>query len=259
MVKILLRLTKETICLLRNSHNFYPFQMAWRSSGTNNADLMNQLEVFDVIKTRKVKELMTETDRKYYCPKTPYVDAPQSIGNGVTISAPHMHAYALEYLIEKFKYGGRALDVGSGSGYLTACLARANRKAVESKTNGKKIVIGIEHQAPLVELSIKNINADDPTFIKNGELIIVEGDGRNGYEEFAPYDIIHVGAAAPKTPENLLNQLKNGGRLISPVGPQPDGSQYLEMYDKNERGEVSRTRLMSVVYVPLTDLNGTSR
>lgn len=51
---------------------------------------------FNVIKTRKVKELMTETDRKHYCTRTPYVDAPQSIGNGVTISAPHMVFY--EYI-----------------------------------------------------------------------------------------------------------------------------------------------------------------
>lgn len=45
---------------------------------------------YGVIKSQKVKEIMTETDRKYYCIRTPYVDAPQSIGNGVTISAPHM-------------------------------------------------------------------------------------------------------------------------------------------------------------------------
>lgn len=74
-------------------------------------------------------------------------------------------------LIERFKYGGRALDVGSGSGYLTACLARANRKATGS--NDDKIVVGIEHQAPLVELATNNINNDDPNFIKNNELIIV--------------------------------------------------------------------------------------
>lgn len=51
--------------------------------------LFNYID-FGVIKSRKVKELMVETDRKHYCPRTPYVDAPQSIGSGVTISAPHM-------------------------------------------------------------------------------------------------------------------------------------------------------------------------
>lgn len=65
------------------------------------------------------------------------------------------------------------LDVGSGSGYLTACLARANRKAANSSTNNEKVIIGIEHQPELVELAINNINADDPNLIKNGELIIV--------------------------------------------------------------------------------------
>lgn len=65
------------------------------------------------------------------------------------------------------------MDVGSGSGYLTACLARANRKATNATTNREKIVVGIEHQAPLVELAKKNINADDPSFIRNNEIIIV--------------------------------------------------------------------------------------
>lgn len=83
------------------------------------------------------------------------------------------HAYALELLVEKMKYGGKVLDVGSGSGYLTACLARANRKASSSASNNEKIVIGIEHQKDLVDLAIKNINADDPDLIKNGELVIV--------------------------------------------------------------------------------------
>lgn len=65
------------------------------------------------------------------------------------------------------------MDVGSGSGYLTACLARANRKAINSVTNNEKIVVGIEHQPELVELATKNINADDPSLITNGELVIV--------------------------------------------------------------------------------------
>lgn len=86
---------------------------------------------------------------------------------------PRKHAYALELLVEKFKNGGKALDVGSGSGYLTACLARANRKAANASASTEKLVVGIEHQPELVELAIRNINADDPNFIKNNELVIV--------------------------------------------------------------------------------------
>lgn len=82
------------------------------------------------------------------------------------------HAYALELLLDKFKSGGRALDVGSGSGYLTACLARANRNTPASDNN-EKIVVGIEHIPELVELGRKNINADDPTLFTNGDLEIV--------------------------------------------------------------------------------------
>lgn len=73
--------------------------------------------------------------------------------------------------MEKFKSGGRALDVGSGSGYLTACLARANRRA--ATTNDEKIVVGIEHIPDLVESSRKNINADDPTLFTDGDIQIV--------------------------------------------------------------------------------------
>lgn len=66
---------------------------------------------------------MLAVDRSNYCKNNPYLDSPQSIGYGVTISAPHMHAHALELLRDQLINGTRALDVGSGSGYLTACMA----------------------------------------------------------------------------------------------------------------------------------------
>lgn len=124
-------------------------------------------------------------------------------------------------------------------------------KAVGDQGTG--LVVGIEHQPKLVELSQKNIRSDDPGLLESGTIKIVQGDGRLGCPEHAPYDAIHVGAAAPETPTELITQLNKGGRLVVPVGPAL-GSQYLEQYDKDATGTVTSTRLMGVMYVPLTDL-----
>lgn len=76
-----------------------------------------------MITSLSVKLTMLLVDRKYFCPTNPYDNRPQLIANGVTISAPHMHAYALEYLKDNLKNNSKVLDIGSGSGYLTACFA----------------------------------------------------------------------------------------------------------------------------------------
>ena len=85
---------------------------------------------------------MLAVDRKYFCPKGPYYDSPCSIGYGATISAPHMHAYALEYLEKKLLSSKNILDVGSGSGILCVAMALMSQK------NAK--IYGIEHVPELV-------------------------------------------------------------------------------------------------------------
>lgn len=77
-----------------------------------------------IIKSDIIEQAMLSIDRSNYSKHQPFMDAPQSIGYGVTISAPHMHAHALELLKDQLVHGTRALDVGSGSGYLTACMAK---------------------------------------------------------------------------------------------------------------------------------------
>lgn len=74
-------------------------------------------------------------------------------------------------------------------------------------------------------------------------------DGRQGWPEFAPYDAIHVGAAAPEIPPALIEQLKPGGRLVIPVGAI---SQYLKVVDKNADGTLHIQNEISVRYIPLT-------
>lgn len=135
------------------------------------------------------------------------------------------------------------LDIGSGSGYLTACMAHLIRP------NGK--AIGIEHIQGLVDKSISNIKKNNRELFNGGLLEIHKGDGRYGYVAEAPYDAIHVGAAAPGTPHELLRQLKIGGRLVAPVG---NGyNQEMITYEKRSDGTFSEHRHMSVLYVPLTD------
>ena len=136
------------------------------------------------------------------------------------------------------------LDVGSGSGYLTACLAKM--------ASGEEArVYGVDHVPELVEWATSNVTADSPELL-NSRLSFIVGDGRLGLPDQAPFDVIHVGAAAPELPPALVDQLAVGGRLVIPIGTRW-GDQYLEVVDKVTQAEVIRNRAMPVKFVPLTD------
>ena len=187
---------------------------------------------------------MVRVDRAAYCPASPYDDCPQRIGFNATISAPHMHGHALEWLSSRLQPGSRVLDIGCGSGYLTACFG----ELVKGK-GGK--VFGIDHIEGLVALSKQNMERGNPDLLADGTATLSVRDGFLGLPEEAPFDVIHVGAAAPTLPSTLVEQLKPGGMIFIPVGPH-GGSQEIICVSKATDGCIEKQSLMGVRYVPLT-------
>lgn len=217
--------------------------LSGRGINTNKA-MVENLQSYGVFSSKKVAKVMETIDRGLFVPDgTPaYDDSPMSIGYNATISAPHMHAMCLQLLEQNLQPEMHALDVGSGTGYLTACFALM--------VGPKGRAVGVEHIPELVSSSIENIQKSAVApLLKEGSLSVHVGDGRLGWPEFAPYDAIHVGAAAREIPQPLIDQLKPGGRMVIPVG---NIYQDLKVVDKNLDGSISIRTETGVRYVPLT-------
>ncbi|KAF8077307.1 hypothetical protein N665_1047s0007 [Sinapis alba] len=214
------------------------------TGSTGNKAMVENLKRFGVISSKRVAEVMEALDRGLFVPvgSSAYTDTPLPIGYNATISAPHMHATCLQLLEDKLQPGMRALDVGSGTGYLTGCFALM--------VGAEGRVVGVDHIPELVDMSIKNVEKSVAgSLLQKGSLSLHVGDGRKGWKEFAPYDAIHVGAAASEVPQALLDQLKPGGRMVIPVGTY---FQELKVIEKSEDGSIKARTETSVRYVPLT-------
>lgn len=161
-----------------------------------------------------------------------YIDSPLPIGEGQTISQPYMVAFMTQAL--RLKPGDRVLEIGTGSGYQAAVLSEMVR-----------VVYTIEIVEPLA-LRAKELL--DTMGYDNVHVRI--GDGYHGWPSEAPFDAIMVTAGAEEIPPELIVQLKEGGRLIIPVGPH-NGIRELVLLTK-KKGKVRRKNLMPVRFVPFT-------
>lgn len=168
-----------------------------------------------------------------------HVDAPLPIGGGQTISAPHMVALMASAL--DVQPGHRVLEVGGGSGYHAAVLARL------ASPGGR--VTSIEILAALGENARANLAAvpDAPV------VDIVVGDGSRGWPGGAPYDRISVACAAPAIPPPLLDQLADDGILVIPVGDLSTQT-LLRVQKRDDQPRVEE--LMAVRFVPLVGEHG---
>ncbi|CAG9323237.1 unnamed protein product [Blepharisma stoltei] len=212
-----------------------------------NNRLVQKLIDDGVIKSSQVTETMRSIDRGLFIKKADesiYFDSPHSIGYCATISAPHMHAYALEWLKDYLTPYSHVLDIGSGSGYLTLCMS-----AMMGFT-GK--VIGVDHIDKIVEDSIQNIRRSHSEVLSSGAIEMYTADGRNGYPLYAPYKAIHVGAASDGIPQALLDQLDVDGRMVIPVG-LPGSTQQINIIDKEKNGKVRIRQALAVSYIPLCE------
>jgi protein-L-isoaspartate(D-aspartate) O-methyltransferase len=160
-----------------------------------------------------------------------YEDAPLPIGYGQTASQPSLQALYLQIL--QPGPDDRVLEIGTGSGFLTALLALAADR-----------VFSVER---VRELSARARKALDAMGLKNVALLV--GDGTIGWRKFAPYDVIVVSAASPGVPDTLLEQLGEGGRMLIPVG---DRSAQELMLVRKVDGEVMEESVQDrCTFVPL--------
>ncbi len=161
------------------------------------------------IRDQRVLDAMLDIPREAFIPEenrdAAYLDEPLGIGHGQTISQPYMTALMAQCL--ELQGTETVLEVGGGCGYHAAVLG-----AIAAR------VISIELIPELAAMARENLARTG----RLGNITVIAGDGSQGYPPEAPYDAISVAAATEQIPRPLIDQLKDGGHLVIPVGPQAD-------------------------------------
>jgi len=180
-------------------------------------------------------DAMLKVPRHLFVPEnltsSAYSDTPLPIGYGQTISQPYIVALMTESL--QLKKGLKVLEVGTGSGYQAAVLAEIGC-----------VVFSVEVIKILADTAQERLNR-----LGYPEISVRWGDGYFGWEEEAPFDSIIVTCAIDHVPPPLIEQLKEGGKMVIPVGP-PYSLQTLWLFIK-ENGQLTSENLGGVIFVPL--------
>lgn len=162
-----------------------------------------------------------------------YLDIPLPIGHGQTISQPYIVALMTDLL--EIKHGDKVLEVGAGSGYQAAVLAKLAR-TVHTVEIVPELARACRER--LARLGFANVT-------------VHAGDGSAGLPDEAPFDAVLVAAAARRVPPALVAQLRPGGRMAIPLG-EPGEAQELVLVRKDARGGIAAHSVLPVRFVPLT-------
>ncbi|HHE04841.1 MAG TPA: protein-L-isoaspartate(D-aspartate) O-methyltransferase [candidate division WOR-3 bacterium] len=191
------------------------------------------------ISNGRLLQVFMKVPREEFVPEefkySAYADTALPIGNGQTISQPYIVARMLQMLdVEK---ENNVLEIGTGSGYQTALLAEL-----------ALTVVTIERIRSLLSIA-----EDRLTKLGYHNIVFILGDGSIGYTKMAPYDRIIVSAASPDIPSSLFNQLKEGGRMVIPIGGS--FTQVLTLVEKR-KGKQVISYGEGCVFVPLIGKEG---
>ena len=188
------------------------------------------------VEDARVLEAMRSVPRHRFVPADmaalAYEDRPLAIGHGQTISQPYIVAYMSELLAVASHH--RVLEIGTGSGYQAAVLAKLAKEVYTIEIVSE---LAREAARTLKELGFANVHVRD-------------GDGFAGWPQHAPFDRVIVTAAPETIPKPLIDQLASGGRLVIPVGEQHD-TQWMTVVEKTASGVVQR-KTIPVAFVPFT-------
>src|SRR5204863_864120 len=199
-----------------------------------------RLRLVETLRDKGIRDLAVlrafeQTPRHQFVPTgvrhRAYEDSALPIGNGQTISQPSIHARYLELL--KLTGNEKVLEIGTGSGYQTALLSQLAAQ-----------VFSIERIPALLDKArqtIQQIGARNISFLL--------GDGTLGWRQYAPYDAILVGAGAPEVPSTYQEQLREGGRILIPLGDRDEQTLYMftRRGDKLEAEEIAPVRFVPLV------------
>ncbi len=200
------------------------------------AEMVRTLTDAYAIRDPRVVSVMRQVPRHLFVPPQyrfqAYEDHPLPIGEGQTISQPYIVAFMTEIL--RLKPGDRVLEVGTGSGYQAAVASLLARE-----------VYTIEIFDTLASRAARTLSS-----LKYANVFTRRGDGYYGWPEKAPFDAIIVTCAGGHIPPPLLRQLRNGGRMVMPVGG-PFMTQNLVLVEKAMDGSVTQRSVLPVAFVRL--------